>query len=105
MYKLILISALAALLLGCATGQTVRSDIHAGMSKQQVVAVMGKPDGYRQSGNYEALEYANRLISGWSWDRADYYIILKGNEVVSYGPGKVRRENPNSNVLILVPLR
>lgn len=91
-------------LAGCTTGQTVRSRVHEGMSKQQVIAVMGQPDGVQKSGHYEALDYANRLISGWSWDRADYYIILKDDKVVSYGPGTVRHEGPCSNVLILVPI-
>lgn len=97
--------ALAIVLIaGCATGHKVRNDLRVGMTKQQVIGELGRPDGVRQSGNYEALEYANRLISGWSWDRADYYVILKDNRVVSYGPGRVRQEQPNSNVLILVPL-
>lgn len=103
MSKLLLITILAASLMGCATGEIVKSDLHEGMSKQRVVSLMGKPDGFRRSGDYDALEYANRLISGWSWDRADYYIILKDNKVVSYGPGAVRQEK-NSDVLILVPV-
>ncbi|MGH9437019.1 MAG: hypothetical protein ACRD22_03775 [Terriglobia bacterium] len=104
MGKLLLFLIFSISIAGCVTGQTVRSRLHEGMSKHQVIAVMGRPDGVRKSGNYEALEYANRLISGWSWDRADYYVILKENKVVSYGPGTVRQEQPNSNVLILVPV-
>ncbi|EQD56705.1 hypothetical protein B2A_05132 [mine drainage metagenome] len=73
------------------------------MTKQQVVAVLGNPDGVQTSGHYEALEYANRLISGWSWDRADYYVILKDDIVTAYGPGQVRQEQPG--VLVLVPVR
>lgn len=104
MLKILLGAVLAVSIGGCVTGQTVRSQIHEGMSKRQVIDVMGQPDGFRRSGDYEALEYANRLISGWSWDRADYYIILKDNKVVSYGPGQVKQEKPNSNVLVLVPV-
>jgi len=93
----------AALLAGCVTGGQIRSGIHQDMTKQQVVAALGRPDGVRTSGNYEALEYANRLISGWSWDRADYYVILKDGVVTSYGPGQVRQEGPKT--LVLVPVR
>lgn len=94
---------LLGVLAGCAMGQTVRNDIRIGMTKEQVIAVMGRPDGIRKSGESEALEYANGLVSGWSWDRADYYIILKDGKVTSYGPGEVRQESPG--VLILVPVR
>lgn len=104
MLKVLLIAIFVATLAGCVTGQTVRNKLHEGMTKQQIIKVMGHPDGLQKSGNYEALEYANRLISGWSWDRADYYVILKNNKVVSYGPGRVRQEGPNGNVLILVPV-
>jgi hypothetical protein len=47
--------------------------------------------------------YTNRLISGWSWDRTDYTVILKDGHVVEYGPGQVRQREPNTGVLILVP--
>jgi len=33
------------------------------------------------------------LISGWSWDRADYFAILKGDKVTEYGSGEVREKN------------
>lgn len=93
-----------ALLASCATGEQM-STIEEGMPKDQVVAILGRPDGFQHSGDYEALRYTNRLISGWSWDRADYFVILKNNKVVEYGPGQVRQRDPMSNVLVLVPLR
>ena len=102
MRRLLFSLAVVGLLSGCATGQVVRNDIRQGMTKQQVVAALGNPDGVQTSGNYEALEYANRLISGWSWDRTDYYVILNNNVVTSYGPGQVRQERPG--VLVLVPV-
>lgn len=102
MRKLLFILVIAGFLSGCATGQVVRNDIRQSMTKQQVVAALGNPDGVQTSGSYEALEYANRLISGWSWDRADYYVILNNGVVTSYGPGQVRQERPG--VLVLVPI-
>ena len=63
-------------------------DIHEGMSKSDVVSVLGNPDGYQRSGEYEALRYANRLISGWSWNRTDYTVVLRDGRVSEYGPGQ-----------------
>ena len=63
---------------------------------------MGKPDGVRQSDNYEALGYTNRMMSGWSWDRADDSVILRDGRVVEYGAGEVRQNNPAISTLILV---
>jgi hypothetical protein len=73
------------------------------MTKEQVIRTLGKPDGYQKLGDYEVLKYANKLMSGWSWDRADYYAILKKGRLVEYGTGEIRvKEN---NVIVLVPLK
>lgn len=98
---------LLMVLSGCAhmyTGERMKR-VHEGMSKEQVIKVLGNPDGFRRSGNWEALRYTNRLISGWSWDRADYNVILHNGRVVEYGPGEVRQQDPNTGILILVPVR
>ncbi len=89
---------------GCATGEKM-TRIHEEETKDDVISTLGRPDGFQRSGEYEALHYTNRLISGWSWDRADYNVILKDNKVVAYGPGQVRQNDAGSNVLILVPLK
>jgi hypothetical protein len=93
---------LALILSGCITGQQVRDKVREGMTKEQVISAMGNPDGFQRAGEFEALVFTNRLISGWSWDRADYSVILKSDRVVAYGPGQVRQEGPN--VLVLVPV-
>jgi hypothetical protein len=90
--------------IGCATGERMQS-MREGMSKDEVIAVLGNPDGFHPSGDYEALCYANRLMSGWSWDRADYNVILRSGRVVEYGPGQVRQRDPSVSTLILVPVR
>ncbi|MGF6813174.1 hypothetical protein OKW30_008391 [Paraburkholderia sp. Clong3] len=94
--------AVAGLISGCVTGQKM-GDIHAGMSKGEVVSILGNPDGYQQSGEYEALRYTDRLISGWSWNRTDYTVVLRNGQVSEYGPGQVRQDGPG--VLVLVPVR
>jgi hypothetical protein len=103
MRNILLLLGLAIFLAGCATGEIVRGKFHEGMTKEQVISELGKPDGFQRSGDYEALLYTNRLISGWSWDRTDYTIILQNDKVVQYGTGQVRQNSPNT--LILVPLR
>ena len=89
----LLISLIVPLCLSaCVTGERV-SNIDPGMSKEEVLNIMGKPDGFRQVGQYEVYKYANRLLSGWSWDRTDYSFIFKENKLVEYGPGEIRERN------------
>ena len=81
---------IAAALVGCFTGQSIKQ-LELGMTRQEVVKILGKPDGVRQDGEYEALGYTNRMMGGWSPDRADYSVILRDGRVVEYGAGKVRQ--------------
>ena len=104
MFRLFVVSAVILFLYGCATGELMGS-IREGMSKEEVISSLGNPDGFQRSGEYEALRYTNRLISGLTWDRTDYTVILKSGRVVEYGPGQVRQRDPNTGVLVLVPLR
>ena len=95
------LAVVAPLLTACITGDAVRQ-IEPGMSRGQVIGILGSPDGFQSAGDYEALKYANRLMSGWSWDRTDYQVILREGRVVAYGNGEVRQSSPN--VLTLIPL-
>jgi hypothetical protein len=104
MQKAVVAFALYAVLSGCATGDLFR-EIQPGMQRTEVIKKLGNPDGAQLSGEYEALRYANRLMSGWSWDKADYTVILRNGSVVEYGPGQARQQSPNINTLVLVPLR
>jgi hypothetical protein len=100
MRRFVLFLVVPLLLSGCVTGDRVREGIQEGMSKQQVISELGNPDGIQRSGEYEALLYTNRLISGWSWDRTDYTIILQNGRVTQYGPGQVRQNGPNMLILV-----
>lgn len=103
--RIALLAALAAALIaGCATGQQV-ARLEPGMNKAQVDSIMGAPDGYQQRNGYEILKYSNRLMSGWSWDRTDYVVLLRAGKVVEYGNGEVREKNPNTGTLVVVPIR
>jgi hypothetical protein len=95
--------AMMTVVWACATGEKIQS-IREGMPKDEVIATLGNPDGFQRNGEYEALRYTNRLMSGWSWDRADYNVILRDGRVVEYGAGQVRQRDPNTSTLILVPL-
>lgn len=92
MQKLVVLF-LALFLVGCVvTGEKV-TRLDPGMSQEQVTKIMGKPDGFQQRGGYTIYKYTNRLISGWSWDRADYSFIFKDGKLIEYGAGEVRERN------------
>src|SRR5262249_16428582 len=99
--RLVALVLLVVMLTACATGDRIQS-MHEGMSKDEVIAALGNPDGFQQSGDYEVLRYRDRVNGKWPWDRAtDYNVILKNGRAVQYGPGRVVPRNPNA--LILVP--
>ncbi len=97
-----LISVAMLTVMGCATGEKMQN-VQIGMSKAEVISILGNPDGAKRSGNFEALSYKNRLMSGWSWDRADYNVIMENGVVPEYGPGTVRQKDPNVSTLIILP--
>ena len=80
------------ILFGCATGEKM-TDLSPGMTRAEVVDTIGKPDGFKSHGDYVVMRYTNKLTSGWSWDRADYYVILRDDRVTEYGAGEVRERN------------
>lgn len=95
---------LVVILASCATGELM-SNLRPGMNKEEVTRVLGSPDGFQSRGEYESLKYSHRLVTGWAWDRADYFVILRDGRVIEYGTGEVRIKDMNSNILFLVPLR
>jgi outer membrane protein assembly factor BamE (lipoprotein component of BamABCDE complex) len=80
------------MLAGCTTGQNM-AKVNLGMSEDQVVGILGKPDSAasRNEGLTNVVEYvySNRLISGFSWNRADYVVDFRDNRVVSFAPTNV----------------
>jgi hypothetical protein len=90
---------------GCVTGERMEG-LRPGMTKDEVIARLGNPDSYQNLGDSEALRYTNRLISGWSWDRADFSVILTKGRVTDYGAGTVRQSAGSiGGLLLLVPVR
>ncbi|GBE14632.1 hypothetical protein BMS3Abin14_00678 [bacterium BMS3Abin14] len=93
---------LTFLLMACATGEKI-TRLNPGMSKQKVESVLGKPDGYSAPADgYEVYKYTNRLISGWSWDRADFNVIFKDGKVQEYGAGEVRTKQGGVNTILFI---
>lgn len=90
---------------GCAFGPKM-STLREGMPRKEVQRRLGRPDGFNRVGEYIQLQYANRLASDWSKDRADYNVILKNEEVVAYGQGDVRvKDTGGVPVLFIVPVQ
>lgn len=90
--KYSVIALLSILLTACTTGEKI-SDLSPGMTRDQVIKTLGKPDGDAVSGKNELLTYSNRLMSGWAYDRADYKVVLEDNKVVQYGADVIRPDN------------
>src|ERR1700749_2570834 len=104
MGKHLLVCLGAWLLTGCATGEKMRR-LDVGMDRQAVERQMGRPDGYSEQDGYQVLTYKNRLMSGWSWGRADYQVLLQDGRVVQYGPGTVRQNQSNTGLVIVAPIQ
>ena len=89
MKTILLTLSVVALFSACTTGEKM-SSLEPGMTRQQVVGILGRPNAVRSNGPYEQLEYTHRLITGWSWDRSDFKVILKDGRVIELGHGEVR---------------
>jgi hypothetical protein len=101
MKKLIFIALLLFSLISCATGD-LRSRIHTGMTKDEVINTLGSPDEYEIQGKYEALKFTKGVGSGWPWKREDYSVIFRDNRAVEFGPGMVRKDF-DANIIFIVP--
>lgn len=103
MKRIFLALLMLSFLSGCFHGEVI-TQVHPGMSVNEVQDIMGSQEGYRQVGDYEVYSYYNKLISGWGWDRADYHYVFKDGKLVAYGAGEIR-QNKNTGVVFIVPLR
>lgn len=86
-------------LTACATGERVARHLYPGADKGHVLQVMGKPDGYKQYNGLEVYIYSNRLISGWSWDTTDYYLVFKNDKLKEYSHSPVRVHKPGHVII------
>jgi hypothetical protein len=91
------------LLTSCATMPSGVRNIREGMTKENVLNNIGKPDGMLKKDGLELLTYANRMIP-WTNDKADYYVLLQNGNVVSYGTDQIRQNATGLNALFVMPL-
>jgi hypothetical protein len=89
MKKLIFV-VVGLLALSCTTGEQMRT-VNVGDSQDGVVSKLGRPDGQQLHGDTTICFYVNRLMSGWSWDRANYYAKFLNGQLIEYGTGNVRQ--------------
>lgn len=92
--KTVIFALLSVLILSSCVTTGKIAGIREGMTKAQVIRIAGDPDGFQRSGDYEALLYIDRRQS-WSLfsapyrDPIDYSVILRDDQVVEFGPGRV----------------
>jgi len=91
--KKVLILSIILALIGCATGDKI-SKLKTGMLEDRAANIMGEPDRVEKRGEYVVFRYKDRLIGGHSYQKADYYVIVKNGLVVDYGIGEIRSELP-----------
>jgi hypothetical protein len=96
----IIFLAISLQILSCTTGENMKN-INQGDKKEYVLNLLGKPDGVKTEDDTLIFTYYNRRISGWSNDKADYYIKLVNDVVVEYGALNVREYKPGTHILII----
>lgn len=84
MKRILTVILIGSYLSGCTTGELI-SSVRSGMTRDQVENLLGRPDAQQNDGNKVVLKFADRLESGWSWDKADYLVTLVDDRVVDYG--------------------
>jgi hypothetical protein len=93
--KIVILLALCLCMYGCATPASSINAVHIGMSKTEVIAVMGKPSSVTADGTAEYLNYslAENGVDGayFTQSKTPYEVKLVNGKVVSYGrAGKPR---------------
>jgi hypothetical protein len=78
--------------------------IKEGMTKQEVVSILGKPNGFQRSGEYETLRYTTHR-GGQARKKTDFSVMLKDGRVVEYGTHYSERRGPSVTTAISVPVR
>jgi hypothetical protein len=70
------------------------SRLKKGMLEDRATSITGKPDRVEKRGEYVVFRYKDRLTITdypvYSYDRLDYYVIVKNGLVVDYGRGEIR---------------
>ena len=81
------------------------SRLRPGMTKPQVESLLGPPRDYAKTGADELLEYPGGLISGWSYDTADFVVVLHNGLVTSYVASNIQKGQHTTMVIIPAPIK
>ena len=84
---------------GCASAGGPRS-VQEGMSRQVLLAVMGRTDDRIIGRNFSAYKWVQKDDEG---NETDFWVILQDDVVVATGRGELQEDE--SGNLIIVPLR
>lgn len=82
MKKLFLVTLI--FLAGCATAQKL-NNVSIGMTKQEVIAVMGTPSSTSAKGEVVYLNYLLTEINGLDQSQYYHFVLIKNGKVESYG--------------------
>jgi hypothetical protein len=74
---------------GCASAETKMNHLNLGMTKNEVIEVMGTPDSTKARDNIETLVYIHEGTF-WTWGHGvrptrEYWAILKDGKLAQYG--------------------
>lgn len=109
--KLIILALLGTLILSSCVMGGKMTGLREGLTKDEVVKIVGNPDGYQRTGEYEVLLYIERRTSAWSFfsgsihDIVDYSVILKDDKVIEYGPGRAQQRESGDIPFRRIPYR
>lgn len=98
MRKLVAIVLLAT---ACATTSKEMNRLTLGMSKAQVIAILGSPKSTGAEGDTETLNYRLPEHSVGSFDDP-YFVLLQAGKVVRYGPVPRAAKGGTSCVTMMV---
>ena len=89
--KQILLVLLIPLVFGCASAARMNR-VNVGMTKQEVIKVLGKPASTSASEAVEHMAYG--FVRSRMLFRSPYFVKLVDGKVTAYGPGRDKRKKP-----------
>lgn len=102
MTRIVLGLLFGAMFLACATTGEQTKRLSPGMDKEDVVREMGRPDGFETIDSAQCYLYYNKLISGWSWDRADYRLCFRDGKLSDYKAINIREKQPATTNTVII---
>lgn len=100
--KKLIVFSIILLFAGCATSGKV-SRLQKGMTEQQVIDILGHPDGIKSQGEFKAFKYLKKMGNEWASDKPAYHVVFKDGKLAYNGAGTVRVKDRDGNVIMFVP--